>query len=105
MAKGPAKVGRIGDLHNKITEIMLTALEQIELAQAAYDPADENAIVPPEVPAPLLSVMVKFVKDNNVTCAPEEGNTMSELQTALEAKRAKRKARVGNVVPFIDTDE
>lgn len=89
MSKGPATEGRLGDLHNKIAEVMISALENIE--------CNEDAELNPA----LLSVMVRFLDANKVTCAPEAGNTMGELEQRL-ADKAKRRRSVGNVVHLTD---
>lgn len=100
MANGPAKEGRLGDLHNKVAEVMIRALDNIEAAQDAFDPNAEDAILP-EVNSSLLSVMVKFLDSNKITCTPEAGNQMSELEQKLAEKKRKR---VGNVTHMFDTD-
>lgn len=89
MSKGPATEGRLGDLHNKIAEVMISALDNI----ASDDEAELN-------PA-LLSVMVRFLDSNKVTCAPEAGNSMGELEQRL-AEKAKKRRSVGNVVHLTD---
>jgi NADPH:quinone reductase-like Zn-dependent oxidoreductase len=106
--KGPATEGTLGNLHNKVAEVMIGALDTIEKAQQAYDAMDveviaEKGIKEPEVNPALLSVMVRFLDSNKVTCAPEQGNTMSDLERKLEEKRKNRRT-VGNVVHAFDTE-
>ncbi|QPC44926.1 hypothetical protein HW532_20835 [Kaustia mangrovi] len=100
MAKGPAKEGTLGDLHNRVAEVMIGALDQIKAQQEASDPGNED-MPPPEPNSALLSVMVRFLNDNKITCAPENGNQMSELEKKLAEKKRKR---VGNVVHLHDED-
>jgi hypothetical protein len=106
VAKGPATEGTLGDLHNKVADVMISALDHIEKAQDAYEAMDvevlaEKGIEPPELNPALLSVMVRFLDANKITCAPAEGNTMSELEQKLADKAKKRRA-VGNVVHLIN---
>ena len=86
--KGPATEGVLGDLHNKVAEVMIHALDHIEKAQEVYDATDVETLAAqgrkePELNPALLSVMVRFLDANKITCAPEAGNTMSELEKKL----------------------
>lgn len=106
MAKGPATEGTLGNLHNKIAEVMIRALDISEKAQEVYEATDvevlaDKGIKEPELNPALLSVMVRFLDANKITCAPEAGNTMNELEQRLVEKSKKRRA-VGNVVHLID---
>lgn len=106
MAKGPATEGTLGDLHNKVADVMIGALATIEKAQEAYLDMDaeviaDKGIKEPELNPALLSVMVRFLDANKITCAPEAGNTMSDLEQRLAAKSKTRRA-VGNVVHLND---
>lgn len=94
MSKGPATEGRLGDLHNKVAEVMIKALDHFEQAQ-------DDAEIPPELNPALLSVMVRFLDANKITCAPAEGNAMSDLEQRL-ADKSKRRRSVGNVVHLTD---
>jgi hypothetical protein len=104
----PASEGALGELHSKVAKVMTKALDQIERQQENwenYTPKDDEELPPdpPEVNPALLSVMVRFLDANKITCAPETGNEMSDLEKRLEAKRQRK--RVGNVVHLHDTDE
>lgn len=110
MTKGPASEGVLGDLHSKVAKVMTNALTQIETAQALYDVRAEEAKDDPEVEVPpvtevnpaLLSVMVRFLDANKITCAPATTNVMGSLEAQLAAKRQKR---VGNVVQLREENE
>jgi hypothetical protein len=102
VAKGPATEGTLGELHNKVAQVMISALDHIEKAQEVYEATDVEVLAEqgrkePELNPALLSVMVRFLDANKITCAPEAGNTMSELEQRLADKSKKRRA-VGNVV-------
>ncbi|QXP44057.1 hypothetical protein [Stappia phage SI01] len=111
MAGKAASEGQLGDLHNKIARVMAGALEQIETDQLLYqkvadkmmqDGEEVMPIVAPDINPALLSVIERFLSNNNITCAPEAGNTMGELEQRLAAKRARRAKSVGNVVHLTD---
>lgn len=104
MSNGPAKETRLGDLHNKVAEVMIKALDQVQIAQDKYEAGNVDTELidsPPEVAPALLSVMVKFLDSNKITCAPEAGNQMSELEKKLAEKKTRR---VGNVVHLVQDD-
>lgn len=103
---GPAKESKLGDLHSKVADVMIGALAVNAKAQEAYELMDteviaEKGIKEPEINPALLSVMVRFLDANKITCAPEAGNTMSDLEQRLADKSKKRRA-VGNVVHLTD---
>jgi hypothetical protein len=85
---------------------MISALDTIEKAQEVFEATDvevlaEKGIKQPELNPALLSVMVRFLDANKVTCAPEAGNSMGELEQRL-ADKAKKRRSVGNVVHLTD---
>lgn len=102
-----ASEGKLGKLHEKLAEVMTTALDQYSTAQEAYDEAvqvardtedlDMMPMAPPDINPSLLSVMERMLNNNKITCVPEEGNAMGELEKKLEAKK-QRKLRAGGTV-------
>ena len=106
--KGPASEIILGDLHSKVATVMINALDHIEKAQEVYEKTDveilaEKGMEQPEINPALLSVMVRFLDANKITCAPAEGNGMSDLEKRLAAK-AKGRRSVGNVIPIFETE-
>lgn len=101
MSKGPATESELGDLHSKIAKVMINALDNIEAAQETWTPELEVDL--PEVPPALLSVMVKFLDSNKITCAPEAGNSMSAIQQKLMNKAKTRKS-IENIV-YLNEDQ
>jgi hypothetical protein len=96
----------LGDLHSKVAKVMTRALEQHEKAQDAYEawePAEDDYKEPPELNPALLSVAVRFLDANKITCAPAEGNKMGDLEKSLADKRNRRRA-VGNVTHIFDNE-
>lgn len=108
-----ATESKLGKLHERMADVMSGALEQHELEQEAYKAAIERAteeddlsLMPLSAPAinpSLLSVMERFLSNNKITCVPEEGNAMGDLEQKLEAKKQRRLKQVGNVV-HLDED-
>lgn len=83
----------MADLHGKVAKVMTKVLD-------AYmeDPVASEDMVAIEISPAFMSVVTKFLKDNNVTVAVEDSQEMQSLEKQLkenEEKRARR--RVGNV--------
>jgi len=91
----------LGELHGKVATVMTGALATIEKAQDAYLKAESPTGAAPEVSAPLLGVITKFLNDNKITCVPAESTDMSDLAKRLANKRKS----VGNVVHAFKADE
>ena len=115
MSKNAATEDELGALHAKVAKVMSRAIDQIDRAQDMFDvqmgafeqlPDEDKVIAPIEPPtlsAPLMSVMTKFLADNNVTCAPADSQGLTGLEQAL-ANKKKRKS-VGNIVSMTEYDE
>ena len=105
MTTNAASEKNLGSLHDKVAKVMVNALEVVEKAQQVYLelPVEDTVGPAPEVSAPLLGVITKFLADNKISCVPEESAGMSELAQRL-ANKNKRKS-VGNVVHMTGTDE
>ena len=102
MTTKAASVGKLGELHNKVAQVMSDALDVVDTAQRRYLENEEAVEPPAPVPAALLSVMVKFLSDNSVTCAPEESKGLSGLEQKLEARKSKRRVGASNVAHIED---
>lgn len=99
-----ATEGALGNLHNKVAVVMSNALDQLAVQQVAYDAAMAKAIeeedpelAPAAEPAlnpALLSVIVRFLDGNKITCVPEAGNAMGDLERRLQEKMARRELKV-----------
>lgn len=103
MTTKAATEGDLGALHSKVAKVMANALSNIETAQELFEENPE-AVDRPEVSAPLLGVITKFLNDNKISCVPEESEELSDLAKRLENKRQKRR-QVGNVVHLVSEDE
>jgi NADPH:quinone reductase-like Zn-dependent oxidoreductase len=98
MSTGAASETKLGQLHEKVANVMIRSLDQIERRQDQWENTDNPEWDPPEAPPALLSVMAKFLADNKITCAPEAGNSVSDLEHKLAEKQKNRRKVVGNVV-------
>lgn len=100
--KGPATEGALGELHNKVAEVMSNALDKV-IEHQDEPMVDKNGdTVEYQLNPALLSVITKFLAENKITCAPEAGNAMSDLERKLADKAATRR-KVGNVT-FLEQD-
>lgn len=102
-----AKESELGDLHNKVAKVMGSALDTISKQQIVYEQAITRAIenedpelMPasePNVNPALLSVITRFLDSNKITCVPEAGNTMGELERKLKEKKERKLRVVGGI--------
>ena len=104
MTKGPATEEALGDLHNKVAKVMTNALDKVITAQENPVTGEDGEPVEVPVNPALLSVVTKFLAENKITCAPQEGNAMSDLEKKLAAKKQTRRKVVGNVVHLEQDD-
>lgn len=113
MTKGPATEGALGDLHSKVAEVMTNALRNIETAQMNWantpvTDSDDELVMPhdpPEVNPALLSVMVRFLDSNKITCTTADSGALSDLERQLEEKRKRRGLKVVGGISHRDDDE
>lgn len=89
---------RLGELHAKVAEVLIDALEGEVLP--GYEDPETGAVFEDKKLAPsaaIIAAATKFLKDNEITCRPSENNALGELEKKLAERRAKRAA---NVVDF-----
>lgn len=107
----PASEKELSELHKKVANVLLKKLESADKAKALllefYDELPEEIIGFMEdqcdaSPA-FLTVVTKFLKDNNITAVVEDSKELSELDKRLAEKRQRRV--VGNVIPMNDDEE
>lgn len=91
-----ASEGKLGALHEKVADVLLTALDgELLPGYGEGDEAVPDKVIPPS--AAIIAAATKFLKDNEITCTPAENNALGELEAKMAARRAKRS---GNVVDF-----
>jgi hypothetical protein len=89
---------KLGLLHEKVTEVLVEALEgDVIPAYTEVNPLTDEVTEVPERRLPpsaaIIAAATKFLKDNNITCAPSEDNAMGELMDQLKAKQRKKASR------------
>lgn len=89
----------LGALHEKVTEALSSALDGDEIP--GYTEVNEATGEVTEVPprklppsAAIIAAATKFLKDNNITCAPEADNAMGELVERLKNKQKAKASRM-----------
>lgn len=109
MAKQKATDKELGELHAVLAKRMRLSLEAADAAEYLLSEFGEDLPTPvieylekqsAASPA-LLTAVAKFLKDNDITCAVEDSEEMTDLQKRLSQKQ-KRKS-VGNV-SYIDEE-
>lgn len=106
MTKNAAAEGKLGQLHAKVADVLLSTLSAYDKAQeltqqrlgAAVDDPDMEIQTVVEPSGALLGAAIKFLKDNEITCQIEENAGLSSLEKRLAAKAASR----ANVVALRD---
>lgn len=117
MANKAAKGETLELLHAKTATVLMQALEVMDVAQKAYIASDgltqaedeETGLpalyaAPPFIAPALLAAITKFLKDNDITKAPEESEELSALAQALQEKRKKR-VSLPDVKNVLELDE
>jgi len=89
----------LGALHVKVTEVLTEALEGDTIP--GYTEENEATGEVTHVPdrklppsAAIIAAATKFLKDNNITCAPSEDNAVGDLVAKLAAKQKARATRL-----------
>ncbi len=101
----------LSELHKKVAKALLRKLEssdQATILLAKYHDSDESQL-PDDVveyleeqmdasPA-LLTVITKFLKDNDITAVVDESKELSDLDKRLDEKRKRRVGSITLVEP------
>ena len=77
MAKGASTEARMGQLHNKLTELFVTVLGEYEDAPELANPA-------------MLGAASKFLRDNSITLESEQLDELSAMEQRLADKKRSR---------------
>ncbi|MFN8995053.1 MAG: hypothetical protein ACK5X3_15510 [Pseudomonadota bacterium] len=93
-----ANEGKLSDLHEKVAHVLSEALNGQELPGEIDEETGEVRVIKIPPSAAILQVAAKFLKDNNITCAPGEDNAMGELKAKMEARAKARELRKSDVV-------
>lgn len=89
-----AKESRLSTLHELLAE---NYIRLVEHGRPIYDldpETGENKIVGyMPLTAAELQAVNKFLKDNDITCAPDDNNAIGELQERLRERNSRRQER------------
>lgn len=78
----------LGKLHDMTATALMALLDGTPILN------EEGVEVGRMMPtAAVIQAAAKFLKDNNITCAPSEDNKMGELRDALDEKNKRREQR------------
>jgi hypothetical protein len=89
----------LGGLHEKVTEALNQALDGDVIP--GYTEVNEATGEVTQVPdrklppsAAIIAAATKFLKDNNITCAPSEDNAVGDLLGKLKDRQKRRATRL-----------
>lgn len=85
---------KLGELHNKVAEVLTNALEGQQLPD--YTDPDTGEVVKGaklEPSGAVLTAAIQFLKNNNITCAPGENNALGALEAKMRERQEKRNNR------------
>lgn len=84
----------LGALHTKVAEVLNEALDGQTL-EAVTD--EEGNVIQEAVKmapsAAIIAAATKFLKDNNITCAPSKDNAIGALEQKMKDRAERRKER------------
>lgn len=87
----------LGKMHDAVANVFIEALEGTTLPGYSTTDDEGNKI---EVPAQkmlpsaaILQAATKFLKDNNITCAPAPDNALGALEQKMKDRKAATAAR------------
>lgn len=80
----------LGTLHELTAQALMDKLKGIPVLDEGGNPTGE--VIP--CSAADIQAAAKFLKDNNITCAPAEDNKLGELEQRLKARQERRASRL-----------
>lgn len=80
----------LGILHELTAKALMAKLSGTAILDEDGQPTGE--VLP--CSAADIQAAAKFLKDNNITCAPSADNSLGELQSRLEDKQKRRASRL-----------
>ena len=73
----------LGDLHSKVADVLARMLDGQAL------PSGERI----EPSAAVITSAIQFLKNNSVTCVPEQGDAIESLRAKIAQREERRKVR------------
>lgn len=89
----------LGALHVKVTEVLTEALDGDTIpGYTEYNEATGETVEVPDRKLPpsaaIIAAATKFLKDNNITCAPSEDNAVGDLVNKLKERNRARVSKL-----------
>jgi len=85
-----ASESQVAEAHSRVTKVINKVLKIYEERLEEYEAGGSTEIFVEPSPA-FITVATRFLKDNQITCAPEDSEEVSELQARLAKKRDRKK--------------
>ena len=99
MSNGAASEGKLGALHDALADNLIARLEN---GEEVFDSKSGEFVHYSGGTTATLSVIVRFLADNDITCVATEANKVGKLQERLNAARkAKHGAKVVNLADHV----
>lgn len=92
MSTKAASIGRLQELHAKLTKAYCDILDQNEEDKIPTDAAT-------------LSSIAKFLKDNNVSADPADKDDLNDLRERLKQQAQARRESGKNILSLVSEDE
>ena len=84
---------KLGDLHEKVADVLAQALNGHEVDTGEVDDDGKPIKYRMAPSAAIIAAATKFLKDNDITVVPSQDNALGRLKEAQEARAEARKAR------------
>lgn len=84
---------RLGVLHEMVTEALIKAVTPTELPNFNDDGLPDGTFYEQLPSAAIIQAASKFLKDNEITCAPAADNALGELERRMSERAERRKLR------------
>lgn len=93
-----ASESKLGALHEKVAEVLMEALDgDVIPGYTEENPATGEVTEVPDrrlpASAAIIAAATKFLKDNNITCAPSDDNKVGDLVNRLKEKQKAKVSR------------
>jgi hypothetical protein len=80
----------LGSLHDVVASVLITAMQGRVIPGYTDEATGEvipDTVFPPS--AAEIQAATKFLKDNNITCAPSADNSVGELEEIMRNRKAR----------------
>jgi len=84
----------LGSLHDAVANVLIIAMKGREVP--GYTDEETGEVYPPTIIPPSaaeIQAATKFLKDNNITCAPADDNKLGELEQIMADRKRSRASK------------